>query len=629
MDDTEQLTHFERVLAARAAKKAEQEQFKAAKEGSSAPDLIPEVQFDRTVEDDLIDGALKRVSVIEAYEKWCGKMQPARRAGQTEGVMISCPIPGHRDSNPSAWANTEKDTWFCARCQQGGDIYDIAAYYFNLPVPGYKSGKSFHDLRRSMVQDLGYVVQKATVEGQPDNIYLPVPEPVAPVVPAVAPVVSVDTVEASIERINDALLEAETDLDFIAPEFDWRAIVPEGTFLHDYINACIVDDAAEEYHFWNGLVAIGVAVGRSITLYDSLPVYANIMLCILGQSGDRKSRSMSHMKNLIRESLPYEANNPVNNGVRMVQGAASGEAIISVFQRLEYDPTDPKRIVGPLPVRALIDYSELSDLVGRAARQGSVIKTVLMQVADTDRSISTVSVTRGEVVADKPFGCVVTTTQPESLKDLVSEGDTTSGFLNRWIFASGKPKTKVAIGGAKVDMLPVVDAYKRIHGQVPREIQWTEGAAKLFTEHFHSSIEPVQHNNPVLGRLDLIEKKLILLLAINSNLDTVSEEIVHQVIMMHSYLVKVYGITSKRIQKNSINTQIHAEIMRHIERLTVKFPQFGPSKKQLKDCVKHKGWDPVVSQRILELIAKDEQVEVSMGDPSKPGRKTEHYKWLG
>jgi hypothetical protein len=62
---------------------------------------------------------------------------PRRNQGQ------SCPIPGHADANPSAWVNTEKNVWYCGRCSQGGDVYDLAAFHFGMPVPGYKEGGKF------------------------------------------------------------------------------------------------------------------------------------------------------------------------------------------------------------------------------------------------------------------------------------------------------------------------------------------------------------------------------------------------------------------------------------------------------------------------------------------------------
>src|SRR5687768_1442359 len=100
-----------------------------------------------------MDQVLEKISVIDAYNRWCRKMVPVVKGNQREGIKISCPIPGHTDNNPSAWISIDKQTWFCGGCQVGGDKYDIAAYWLGFPVPGYKDGSEFHKLRERMASD--------------------------------------------------------------------------------------------------------------------------------------------------------------------------------------------------------------------------------------------------------------------------------------------------------------------------------------------------------------------------------------------------------------------------------------------------------------------------------------------
>lgn len=616
---------------------------KEAREGKKAPspitpigpdDLIPEAQYEKKPEDNEIDRLVDRIGIVEAYNRWCGKMRPVVRPGQVENIMCSCPLPGHKDDKASAWMNNQKNTWRCGVCIDGGDVLDLAAIHFGYKRPDYKVGRQFHELRRDIAKDYGYVVQQSANTDIPDNIYLPEPEvhvlqPVEPVDPEptnVTPIRPIQEVVSPAEAAEEVHAEIE-DFNIIFPTLDWRQVVTPGTFLESYMHACIIDDAAEEYHFWNGMLAIGLAVGRDITLFDTNPVYANILLCVLGKTGDRKTRSLGHLRKLLNTALPFDRSTGLSTGVKTMQSIASGEQLIAEFDQKIPDPTNPKILIQGAPIRGLTMYAELSGLIGRAARQGAVIKDTVMQFADCDDYISTSSRTGGHLEAIEPYMSAVTTTQPESLKDLVTSGDNTSGFLNRWIFASGKAKPKIPIGGEQVDITPCVDPLQRIHGQPRRELKWTEGAHKLFSDHCIKGIYPNQSENPILGRLDLLEKKLCLLLSINEGLWEVTEDIVTKVIKMHGYLIAAYGLTAENMVYESENNKIYNDIVRQIQRMTPK-DKWGPTAKNIKDRLASKKYDKVVLQRMFDLVAKDDRVEINQGDTSKPGRHTDHYRWV-
>jgi hypothetical protein len=68
----------------------------------------------------------------------------------------------------------------------------------------------------------------------------------------------------------------------------------------------------------------------------------------------------------------------------------------------------------------------------------------------------------------------------------MKKSDVDSGFLNRWIFASGKPKQRLSLGGFKLDITPAVKPLQDIHGWVgfKKDITWDEDASKLLDEFF-------------------------------------------------------------------------------------------------------------------------------------------------
>ena len=580
-------TTFQRKLREKrereAAESAKRETAVKVAEVSStwAADLIPGADDSRpdgdTTKADL-DRLINSITIIEAYHKWCGKMRVDKRRKTVEGIKVSCPIPGHRDANPSAWLNTDKDVWYCGRCGQGGDVYDLAAFHFGFKVPGYKEGGEFHELRKKIAGSYGYTFVDAPGLSHP----LMVPPETADIAklraaakePVKVVAGSIASSEATKAREEEAeRWDAVVHTDFVGdepaalPTLDWRKLVSESTFLEAYMGVCIEDDAPEEYHFWNGLLALGLAVGRDVTLDDQKRVLANLFVCLLGPTGDGKSRSHGHLEELLYTAFPYRTDDPSGKGVDLIQSPASAEALIGSFINPIYDPTDAKKIAGYAPVRGLIEFNELSSLVGRASRKGNVLKPTLMEIYDGARVVQTLSMTHGKKRAENPFGSLFTTAQPLALKTLLREDDASSGFLNRIVFATATPKKRIPIGGKLIDIEPAVDPLRRVQGWAGfgRIVSWSEDAVRLFTEFFHEVLYPAQQEDEtgLLNRMDLLAKKLILLLCINEHRIEVPGEIVTKVAGMFSYITSAYGVPAAHIG-STINSEVRDELMKHI-----------------------------------------------------------------
>lgn len=577
--------------------------------------LIPGDQYDgHSPEKTEIDEILDKVGIVEAYNKWCGKSKVSIRSGQTESIKVRCPIPGHVDNRPDAWLNTDKNLWHCGPCEQGGDKYIIAAYHFGMSVPGYKA--EFPKLKRLMAESLGWV-------------YVPQPGKKDPIL--YKPDTVAEAIELGVEKLASVTM-INADAAAMIPEppikqlkLDWREVTETDTFLDVYMRQCIIDDAAEEFHFFNALMTIGLAVGRDVKLYDSSSVYANLLVCLLGKTGDRKSRSFAHTKRLLARALHFESGDDFPTGVQYSGNVASGEALINIFQKPVYDPVNPKIITTYAPIRGLVNFEEFSALAARASRPGNTLKDTIISFYDADPYISTSSMTHKTVTATEAFCSIFATTQPESLKGLMTQSDTTSGFLNRWIFVSGTSKRIVAIGGEIIDIEPCVAPLQDIHGWKPPHgtITWSEDAAKLFTLHFHTKIEPAKDEQPMLARLDLLEKKLILLLCINGKHAVVTEDIVKRVISMHEYLVETYATPAAQAGMREEN-EIVAEIKRQVERITSKNSN-GATWSSLTRALVAKNWPDELVRRKWEQLIKFGEIE-EQPRAAKTGRPTQFFK---
>lgn len=620
------MTEFQRKLAER---RAAQE---AARKAAAPPvpptgydDLVPAEEYTRSDEDKALDRVIENIDIIDAYRRWCGKSAVDPK-GKREGIKISCPTPGHADKNPSAWINLDKQTWFCAACEVGGDAHDIAAYHFGFPVPGYKDGAQFHELRRKMAESYGYTFVSAP--GLTSKVMVapePEPEPEATYTP------TVKALEEDTSKGTDAeiiSLYDDDDDEIIMPTLDWHSIVPPNTFLDDYMRICMADDVPEEYHFWNGLLAIGFAIGRDVTLADRIPVMGNLFICLLGNTGDGKSRSFSHLRALLRAALPYKWDDPATKGTQIISNPASAEVLVHSFSRPVEDPVNPKVVAYYAPVRGLVEYNELSALTSRTARMGNALKPTLMEMYDASGIIATSSMTSGKKEAHDPFCSVFTTTQPKALKQLVKMSDADSGFLNRWVFASGATKERIAIGGEIIDISPAVPALQSIQGWAGfgKRVNWSTEAVARFTEFFRERLHPMQvkDESGLLTRLDLLLKKIILLLTANIKADEVPVEIVDIVIGMYPYLISAYSIPAAQLGNTQLE-EVHQELLRHIQNLSAKGKP--PSQRDLSLRVKRKKFPLDLVVKVLKLMTDMGEIEpvVTQG----AGRPTVRYRYVG
>jgi hypothetical protein len=617
------LTQFQKRIAERRERQEAEKRAQESTQFKFDEDLIPEHTYDRSEADQQIDQIIDGIDVLASYNKWCRKMVPVVKGGQREGIKISCPIPGHLDADPSAWINLDKQTWFCGGCQVGGDKYDIAAYGLGYPVPGYKEGAEFHRLREQMALDFGYLIQReigGTVSIIPPK-YEPEPSEDRHHEPPSAEVV---------ELFNQDDDERQLDI----PTLDWRPVCPPDTFLDRYMRATIIDDVPEEYHFFHALAAVGLALGRDVTLYDSVPIYGNLFICTLGRSGTGKSKARKHLDKLLYTALPYDRAILPSRGVLRVNAPGSAESLIYQFMEPVIDPNNPKKVAYYAPVRGLIDFNELSSLMARTNRLGSAMKPTLMQFYDMDPIVQTTSMTTGSKEAHEPFATCITTSQPKALRELITAADDASGFLNRWVFVPGKEKERFAVGGVAIDMSPCVSPLQEIQAWAatfgPEQIEWSQEAVKIWSQFFHDTLEPERKSSDtdLMVRIDLTLKKLMLLFAANRRERTLSEQSAIDAIYCYPYLKRAYGIPEAQIG-NTMNNEISEAVIAQCRRIFEKTKR-GATVSEIARNLARRKYDRKRLIEVIDTLVKLEAIEVYVDQAgSKVGRPAKRYKYVG
>jgi hypothetical protein len=571
---TEELTPLQRRLAERRAQRAQQQ------EEAQAPTVgLEDFQNDRPSEFEA-DELIRYVKGLPAdlAIKFITEKQPKPHDfSRRDGIKFRCPHSDHTDHDPSAWLTPQKGLWHCGACETGGDWIELAA-----AVMGYRTSRGWNDRKGDWPKfrdELALLFNWKDPEPEPieikieqtltENTNSPTEiDPVSGVTERSVPTIPFDSKPSMGERLPVSTVNSG---------LDWRSIFSTDTFMHAYLTAVTVDDVPEEFHFASGLMALGMALGRTVTLQDNPPVYGNLYACVIGQSGSGKSKASIYLRQVLAGALPYDRSDPMNNGAKVIANPGSGEVLYEHFSRPIKDPSNDKKVAFFKEVRGLVLYPELAGLTGRAARTGATLKASLIELYDCPPDFEISNRTHGATHGEMPYGSLLTSTQPGAISELVSNKDDKAGFLNRFIFLTGTPKARFALNEIEMDLQAASDLLHMIHrwGEAVfgtgGRIQWEADARREWSEFFRNVIEPDQANaaNDMLGRVDLLMKKLILLFAANKTEETVSPATVREACSLYQYFVESYGFTSRQISVSQ-RLQEEDDVLAALDRVLAK-----------------------------------------------------------
>lgn len=641
----------------------------------SAADAAPSEEQDAEAQ---LDRFIEGLSIAEAYKKFCGKA-PIKWSGADENNMISCPRLDHEDKKPSAWFNISKKLWDCGSCLDGGGVIDLVGATLGIPDKHTRKGKSYHDIRRHIARAYGWTVYKR-LDGTMGVVPPGTPTRTQSAggafakllrsAPAAAPVSAPPPTE---ERTPAPAAEAESsgphvsaapkapilhlvqpDSDADVPESDdesdvqdinWREVFAEDSFVRAYMEATSNDDSPEMYHLWSALVALGMTTGRKVTLWDSPSVYGNLSICLLGHTGQGKSRSRVPLLRLLDEMMPYDPEEIVPEGAAQVINPKTGEGLTAAFAR-PIRTKDPKtgQIITSYPggVKGIAMFEEFSEIVALVARGQSTLDTVIMAGCDCG-SAKMGGTTKGDgmFVADDHYMSAWSSTQPNRLQDLFKSSDKESGFLNRWVFVAGTPKPRSTFNhGPAADLTRAMNQYKMVRDVVNSRGTYAYELLPDAMEEFDHFIQKVvlpemDKGSPMIQRMNLIMKKLLLLLSVNAHQDKVTVDIVRQAKAFYPYLLDTYALIDRSVgvpTKGDLEYYIMELIQKYQSRpKKPKEPELMTlgmlrTKTRNNPLVKHIGFEAVL--KALEILEKLGEVAIHEPKAGKLGKPTKSVEAL-
>lgn len=641
-------------------------------------DAIPDVNLDEDlpevhkVSDAEVERILSAIPIGRQYALLGKGDKPTERGDEN---IIRCPMPGHEDKSPSASFNSRNGAFNCMGCGAEGDILTVAAAHYGMnsdstdlpyikrrlagelsgaPVEDYGNhevlatpavrelievqAKKEQDESKSEMEEMRLRLIKND-EAEPVEQGEPVADEVE--VPSEEEMFQESLPEVEVEVPESTPPSTETGLDFPLDQRppnwdDYEEMLEPGTFLADFYNTCKMDLAPNDFHFFHGLLALGLASGRDAHLKDNPNVYGNMYLCFVANSGTGKTRSRFWLERIISIAMPWDELDSKRGGVLNTPLPGSGESLIDcmVSKEIAYPnaiPGDPSTTTGR--VKAFIDIDELETFTSKSNHQTSTLRPILTSMYGGG-VVATQSRGRGMSAAHEPYLSLATNVPPESLRTIVHKGDTFSGFLNRFTFAYISDEKLTAkeqdffSDEVDFDEYALADKLRKVlHWcQHRRSISYTTEAKQTLRDFYKAELgknSPLVNPSadPMFARLELAVKKYLLLFAVNEMKEVVDVPIVEKAIRMYwisreslaSVGVKV-GSSATGELEDYIIERVRAHFKKEAEPLTA--GEISGKKCQVNRKVKALGLDRKdFDSAIKNLVGSGDLVEIR-GDKS-------------
>jgi hypothetical protein len=182
-------------------------------------------------------------------------------------------------------------------------------------------------------------------------------------------------------------------------------------------------------------------------------------------------------------------------------------------------------------------------------------------------------------------------------------------------------------------MTPAVKPLQDILGWAgsfgPSEyMQWSPEAEKKFTEFFHVTMEPEKKldQSDMITRVDLLLKKLILLLTANQKLKVVPEEVVDAAISCYTYIVESYRLVSGEVG-STLQSEVADAIMAFAKKEFERNGR-GVSLSSLARTLKRRKYPYDVLIKTCDNLVKIGFLKLEQANKNSVGRPTVRYKYV-
>ena len=274
---------------------------------------------------------------------------------------------------------------------------------------------------------------------------------------------------------------------------NYKNLIPEDTFIGQYMKYMSVVETAESYDFWCALWAIGVGCGRDVYVdRPNSPIRLNWYIILAAESGTtRKSTAVNSISNLVKQDNDILA------------GRTSSEAL-EIYLHQQTIETGK--------AEAHFAVSELVTVLGREGYLTGMpgLLTDLYDCAELRTSPGTLK--HGSILQRKIYVSFLSASTPAWLVTAINPAVIEGGFTSRVIFVVDDAR-KRAIAWPEQredDSRPRLNEYYRDVVSASRKIgglQISTGGLKAFRKWYNNRR---QHNDPFMSSFEAREDDHVL-----------------------------------------------------------------------------------------------------------------------
>jgi hypothetical protein len=142
---------------------------------------------------------------------------------------------------------------------------------------------------------------------------------------------------------------------------------------------------------------------------------------------------------------------------------------------------------------------------------------------------------------------------------------------------------------------------------------------------FHSRLEEIldASDRPLLARIDLTLKKLMLIFAINERTERITTDLVRRVSSLTDYLESCYDAVAGLVRK-SATAGCEDAILEMVDRATWS-GRVAPSRSEIVTYLKRRGFKVEDTNRTIDALVNAEMLALVPPDATRPGPKAERY----
>jgi hypothetical protein len=277
---------------------------------------------------------------------------------------------------------------------------------------------------------------------------------------------------------------------------NYKKLVPEDSFIGQYMKYMSVVETAESYDFWCAVWGIGVGCGRSVYVgRPNAPVYLNWYIILAAESGEtRKSTAISSITDVIGDEQEF------------LKGKTSPEALELILH-------EHTRTKGSAAISMAV--SELVTILGREGYMSTMpgLLTDLYDCPSYRNSPGTIK--SGEIIQKDVYVNFISASTPAWLVTAINPSVIEGGFTSRVIFVVDDTR-KRAIAWPEErnseDKLRLVKVYNDsiVNARAEGVLKISTGGLKTFK---HWYINKSNHTDPFLSSFEAREDDHILRLA--------------------------------------------------------------------------------------------------------------------